>query len=288
MDDPTSTVLQSTENIAGVAKMLHDNYRVLQHRSSKIRFTKLINNLEKKNDSDSEIREETGEEDFLSACRWQKNRTTKSKMFLVQWNYNGLLSHINEIKLLISKYNPQVFCIQETHLRLKQDPLIKFYKIFRLDFAGGERACRGTPILAHENFSPIPSIIRDSNLRVNAIAVKLPDLRNQSITIRNIYTPPNQLISLDYLENILSPLPKSFIITGDFNVHKPVWGSQTTNNRGNIIHNFLTLNDIFLINSNKNTHLNMSNGNFSAIDLTFCSPNIAHKLKWQPENDLIL
>ena len=36
---------------------------------------------------------------------------------IIQWNCRGLKPNYNEVSLLISKYNPSVFCFQETFLK---------------------------------------------------------------------------------------------------------------------------------------------------------------------------
>ena len=36
---------------------------------------------------------------------------------IIQWNCRGLKPYYNEVSLLISEYNPSVFCFQETFLK---------------------------------------------------------------------------------------------------------------------------------------------------------------------------
>ena len=36
---------------------------------------------------------------------------------IIQWNCRGLKPNYNEVSLLISEYNPSVFCFQETFLK---------------------------------------------------------------------------------------------------------------------------------------------------------------------------
>ena len=61
---------------------------------------------------------------------------------------------------------------------------------------------------------------------------------------------------------------------GDFNSHNIIWGSKTTNKRGQILEKIINSNNLCLLNQNSQTHLNPSSGSFSAIDLTLSNPSI--------------
>ena len=39
---------------------------------------------------------------------------------IIQWNCQGLKPNYNEVSLLISEYNPSVFCFQETFLKVSK------------------------------------------------------------------------------------------------------------------------------------------------------------------------
>ena len=44
---------------------------------------------------------------------------------IIQWNCRGLKHNYNEVFLLISEYNPPVFCFQETFLKLNENISLK-------------------------------------------------------------------------------------------------------------------------------------------------------------------
>ena len=61
---------------------------------------------------------------------------------------------------------------------------------------------------------------------------------------------------------------------GDFNSHNIIWGSRTTNKRGQILENIINTNNLCPHNQKSQPHLNPSSGSFSAIDLTLSDPTI--------------
>ena len=49
---------------------------------------------------------------------------------IIQWNCRGLKPHYNEVSLLISEYNPSVFCFQETFLKPDDNISFKGFNIY--------------------------------------------------------------------------------------------------------------------------------------------------------------
>ncbi|XP_026688823.1 uncharacterized protein LOC113473349 isoform X2 [Diaphorina citri] len=99
---------------------------------------------------------------------------------IIQWNCNGIRGKM-EIKMLLSKYNPNILCIQET--RLLQSLVVNFnnYSIFRYDHTGGETASQGLITLV-KKCHYVNRINIQSTLQ--AIAIQTYNF----LTICNIYT----------------------------------------------------------------------------------------------------
>ena len=57
------------------------------------------------------------------------------------------------------------------------------------------------------------------------------------------------------------------MLLGDFNGHNVLWGSKDNDDRGELIEDFITKNDICLMNDKSNTFLDSGKGTFSALDL---------------------
>ena len=49
---------------------------------------------------------------------------------IIQWNWRGLKPNYNEVSILISEYNPSVFCFQETVLKPDDNIWLKGFKIY--------------------------------------------------------------------------------------------------------------------------------------------------------------
>ena len=71
----------------------------------------------------------------------------------------------------------------------------------------------------------------------------------------------------------------------DFNGHSKVWGCSDTNDRGEII-DVIAENDLCLLNENQPTYLHPPTGNYYAIDLSLCHPNIYLDFDWSVCDDL--
>ena len=101
-----------------------------------------------------------------------------------------------------------------------------------------------------------------------------------------LYLPPNLNVTKDNLHNIFSQLPSPVLLMGDFNAHSILWGNTTTNQRGHMVENFLSEQDLCLLNDKSHTYLHPGHGTYSSIDLTFCSPSLFLDLAWEVGVDL--
>ena len=76
------------------------------------------------------------------------------------------------------------------------------------------------------------------------------------------------------------------MLIGDFNGHSKVWGCSDTNDRGEIIEDVIAENDLCLLNEKQPTYLHPPTGNYYAIDLSLCHPNIYLDFDWSVCDDL--
>ena len=76
------------------------------------------------------------------------------------------------------------------------------------------------------------------------------------------------------------------MLVGDFNGHSNVWGCSGTNDRGEIIEDVIAENDLCLLNEKQPTYLHPPTGNYYAIDLSVCHPNIYLDFDWSVCDDL--
>ena len=70
------------------------------------------------------------------------------------------------------------------------------------------------------------------------------------------------------------------MLLGDFNGHNVLWGCNKNNTRGEIIENFITTNDLCLMNDKSYTYLHPATGTFSSLDLSLCHPSLLLDFDW--------
>ena len=140
-------------------------------------------------------------------------------MAILQWNCRGFSSNRSDIDLLISRYGPEVLCLQETLLRHPCHPITGFchYDLLAsLDDRG--RPHGGVVILAKTNI-PHKEVQLTTSLKAIAIRVTL----QKTITICSLYIRPSSTVNTKDLNDLVQQLPSPFIILGDFNAHTHSW-----------------------------------------------------------------
>ena len=121
------------------------------------------------------------------------------------------------------------------------------------------------------------------NIELQATAIRAT--LHQTITICSICIPPNHWLKKSEMENLIEQLPTPFLILGDFNAHRNLWGNIQRNDKGKTIENILETTDICILNDGQQTYLHPATGTTSAIDLSFCSATIFMDFKWEVHDD---
>lgn len=199
---------------------------------------------------------------------------------IIQWNCRGIKANIEELHQLSAKLNPAIICLQETFLKDKQK--INLYKYQQFNYIKNTdlRASGGTSILVRND---IPHSHLELKTNFQAIAIKVT--LHKQINICSIYIPPNQKLKENELQNIIWQLPTPFILLGDFNSHNPIWGSNETNQKGEIMEKLINNNNLCIFNNQTPTYICPTSGKNSAIDLTLCDPSTLMDFSWSTYND---
>ena len=180
----------------------------------------------------------------------------------------------NEVSLLISEYNPSVFCFQETFLKPDDNISLRGFNIYNYVHTDCLRPSGGASLFVKSSF-PQRKIDLQTELQATAVSVTL----DREITICSVYIPPSFSLNSQHLDNLLQQLP-SYILLGDFNGHNILWGGQNNDSRGEIIENFITKNDICIMNDKSYTYHSPSTKSFTSIDLSFCHPSLFLDYNW--------
>lgn len=204
-----------------------------------------------------------------------------NKNNIIQWNCRGVKPNFEELSLLVSEYSPVAVCLQETLLRPDDNFSLKYYSCYHKTSDGGDRANGGVAVCIN-NAVPHSSISLNTPLQATAVRISL----NKTITVCCLYLPPSQPLNVDALQNLISQLPKPFLLVGDFNSHNTLWGCDDTNQRGRWIEDFIFDNALCLLNDKSPTYLHPATGSYSALDLSICSPDIFLDFSWNVDEDL--
>ncbi|KAI5738982.1 hypothetical protein M8J77_013456 [Diaphorina citri] len=197
---------------------------------------------------------------------------------VLQWNINGIKTHLNDLKIKVKDTNPKVIAIQESHLKTEENFEFNGYVSVRKDYDGGQQACGGVTILIRKNLH-FEYLNIQSPLQVVASVIYFYPA--YPISICSVYIPNDVTPQKEDLLYIINQLPRPFIICGDFNAHSPQWGSTTSNIRGKALEQILTLDDIYLLNKpDHKTYLHPASGAESTIDFSLCNSSLAPKLDW--------
>ena len=194
---------------------------------------------------------------------------------IIQWNCRGLKTKFEEICVLQQEENPSVFCLQETFLKTVDNISLKGFNSYHHIHTDCQKPSGGSSIFVKSS-CPQRKINLNTELQAIAISVTL----DREITICSVYIPPSFSLKIEHLDSLLKQLPSPYLLLGDFNGHNILWGNKENNSRGELIENFITNNDICLMNDKSNTYMHHPTGSFSSIDLSFCHPSLFLDFNW--------
>ena len=153
---------------------------------------------------------------------------------IIQWNYKGLHTRAEELKVLLRDSNPGVICLREAKLVPEEFNLGLNYNIFSSASLAGDCVHGGAAIIVHKSlqYSPLPVV---TDLQAVALTVVL----DKQITICSIYLPPHAAFTNADIQSLLDQLPSPFLLLGDFNAHNPLWDGDILDNEGGIIEDII-------------------------------------------------
>lgn len=203
----------------------------------------------------------------------------RNNLHIFQWNANGILPRLAELKnfLATQKHQPDVICIQETHLTDKKQLKIPSYSTERRDRGNGQRY-GGVATLVKTDLT---YTVMDNISDIEELTIKIK-LCNQDLIISNIYNPPRNRIDEAQYINLASR--RNIIMLGDFNAHLPLFGSQQVNSEGVAMEKVIEGTDLVVLNDKSGTHINRDGG-LSCLDVTLASSSVALKTSWSVQHD---
>lgn len=205
--------------------------------------------------------------------------TTKLK--ILQWNMRSMQSNKHNLVALIHKHAPEIILLNETWLKSSSTCYVKNYNVIRVDKPNNQGG--GIATLVHKNIR-YKIIEPEDNHISNEFQYLIIKILN--VNIINMYSHPRHRISKAFLENTIRSLEGSIIWMGDLNSHNPIWGSNHSNNSGNVIAEVIMELNLVTLNDGTTTRLQLIGQSPSIIDLTIVSNNIASDCHWMKIEDV--
>ena len=140
---------------------------------------------------------------------------------IIQWNCRGLMANRLEMELLANKHTPASICLQETMYQANKAIKFKQFTPYHVQPNSDDRSHGGVALLVAASH---PHSYIKLNTPFQAVAIRLT--LHKTISICNVYLPPNRPIDKYDLVSLINQLPRPAILLGDFNAHNPLWGSD--------------------------------------------------------------
>ena len=200
-------------------------------------------------------------------------------MNFLQWNIRGLRANCRELEVMVGKFKPSIIALQET--------LLPDGKVFSLN----NYVCLSKPASSDFSKRGVSLFIKGSVLHqtiplqtdLEAVAARIS--LDKAITICSLYLSPSKVVSKIQLENLVTQLPQPFLLLGDMNGHSLQWGSDNTNIQGKVLEDFISDNDLCVLNTGSPTFCSPA-GSLTHVDLSLCVPSLFLDFEWEVLEDL--
>ena len=194
----------------------------------------------------------------------------------IHWNIKGVNSNFEDLKLLTNIYHPKILGLQET---LCDTFTLAGYSILHKRDNPGDRGVS----LMIENSIVSSEVVLQTDLE--ALATRAT-VGKKTYTFCNLYLSPSKTYSKVRIEHLLDQLPRPAVLMGDFNAHHPLWGSSSSNSRGNDLQEIFSLRNLCVLNDGTKTFVHCYHQTATSIDLTVVDPSIVLDFEWSVLDDL--
>ena len=193
---------------------------------------------------------------------------------ILQWNLNGLQARLSHLQYLVSEENPIIVALQELKCDNNYNVYLRGYKVYKLcrGIGGGGGVC----LAIHANIPSTPLQI-DSDLEAVACTVRF---QSTNLNVCCVYFNAQADVSSVSLQNLIDSIPHPRLILGDMNAKHPIWGSPSSDQRGVVLNDFFSEQDLFVLNDGTCTYFNPRTAVRSHLDVSVCDTDISHKFSW--------
>lgn len=219
----------------------------------------------------------------------QSSSNLSNPINILQWNVRSLSARLPSLLNLLSLHRCSVALLSETWLLPSHSINIPNFVSFRSDRHDGYGE---VAIVIHNSLKSRPIsldvVTKNSflDLKIDLVGAEvfLPN-SSSSYFLWSCYIPSDTNIPPNIWHSLFSLIRHNSLLGGDFNAFHPAWGSHSASRRGNFIYDNISSLGLCFLNDGSATHLERPGSPDSAIDLSFCSPNLIWKLTWTTFND---
>jgi exonuclease III len=140
--------------------------------------------------------------------------TNTNDVNILQWNCRSVIPKIDRLKALITSFDVDIFCLNETWLVESKFFRIPQFKIIRKD----RNISYGGVLIGIRDNIEFKYLDLSLHSQIEYVAISIKN-NGFVFSIICFYIPPNTCFSLTQIKNILNQIPSPFYILGDFNAH---------------------------------------------------------------------
>jgi len=207
----------------------------------------------------------------------------------LQWNVRSLKARLLSLQCVLSCHKCSIALLSETWLLPSRSVNIPNYVSYRSDRHDGYG---GAAIIIHNSLMSRPVSIAESThnnflkfkIDIVGAEVSLPN-SSSPLAIWSCYIPNDSNIPVEVWDSLFSLVRYNSLLGGDFNAFHPAWGSHSSSRRDNLIYDTISPLGLCILNNGNPTHIGRSGSPDSAIDLSFCSPDLLWSLSWSVLDD---
>lgn len=186
------------------------------------------------------------------------------------------MSNKANLEHLLQENNVDIALLPETWFKPNRYVNFGGYNAIRQDRIDGKG---GVAILIKSNLPFQQLMLPTINDRILSASLLL-NVGTYQLCFVSIYVRPKTNLSVIDWNNFFASLPKPFIVCGDVNSHHTSWGCGITDSYGRNLLDSVDSNQLIILNNGSPTMVVHPDHHISAIDLSICTPNIAHLFDW--------
>eukprot|EP00121_Abeoforma_whisleri_P016679 Awhi_evm1s15294 len=201
----------------------------------------------------------------------------ENQMKIAHININGIKDRLEEISHFLATEKIAILCVNETKLAPTDQITIPNYQVIRRDRNGNG----GGVLLAIHKSIPFKEkkIQEIEGEEFLAIIIQQAITKTQHLHLSTYYNPPNKQINMELIHKLISEAANS-VILGDLNTHAALWSTnKPTPVTVKKLEEYISNNNITLINHNKRTYFPHHRPNYSSLlDLGITTHSLLNKI----------